>query len=137
VSGTSSAGSHAASTASRFRTAAPRSSTESPPNGSGGPSRRHSSARPGVVGRNVGDPRDFTFGALAALVAARLDWAWEPVVVRWEEGDHPWNVRHPVIADTSRLRQVLGVTEPDPVAETIAQIEWLWEHRAAASTVPG
>lgn len=85
---------------------------------------------------NVGDPRDFTFGALAALVAAHLDWSWEPVPVPWDEGDHPWNVRHPVIADTSRLRQVLGVTDPDPVAATIAQIEWLWEHREAASTVP-
>jgi nucleoside-diphosphate-sugar epimerase len=86
---------------------------------------------------NVGDPRDFTFGALAALVAERLDWSWEPVDVPWEEGEHPWNVRHPVIADTTRLREVLGVTEPDPVAATIAQIEWLWEHRAEAARVPG
>jgi nucleoside-diphosphate-sugar epimerase len=85
---------------------------------------------------NVGDPRDFTFGALAALVAERLDWSWEPVLVPWDEGDHPWNVRHPVIADTRRLREVLDVTEPDPVAATIAQIEWLWDHRAAASKVP-
>jgi len=84
---------------------------------------------------NVGDPRDFSFAALAALVAERLDWSWEPVRVPWEEGDHPWNVRHPVITDTTRLRQVLGVTEPDPLAATIAQLEWLWEHRAEAAEV--
>lgn len=86
---------------------------------------------------NVGDPQDLTFGALAALVAARLDWSWEPVSVPWEEGDHPWNVRHPVMTDTARLRSVLGVTEPDPVAATCAQIDWLWDHREAAAGVPG
>jgi nucleoside-diphosphate-sugar epimerase len=86
---------------------------------------------------NVGDPRDYTFGALAALVAERLDWTWELRDVPWEEGDHPWNVRHAVITDTARLRDVLGVTEPDPVAATIAQVEWLWEHRGAAAGVPG
>ena len=84
---------------------------------------------------NVGDPRDLSFGALAALVAERLDWSWEPVGVPWEEGDHPWNVRHPVFTDTSRLREVLGVTEPEPLAATVAQIEWLWEHRAEAAEV--
>jgi hypothetical protein len=70
-------------------------------------------------------------------VAERLDWTWELRDVAWEEGDHPWNVRHPVITDTARLRDVLGVTEPDPVAATIAQVEWLWEHRGAAAGVPG
>lgn len=79
---------------------------------------------------NVADPRDFTFGALAALVADRLAWAWETVAVAWADGDHPWNVRHPVVTDTDRLRGVLGVVEPDPVATTTAQIDWLWEHRA-------
>jgi nucleoside-diphosphate-sugar epimerase len=84
---------------------------------------------------NVGDPRDLTFGALARLVADCLNWSWEPVHVPWEAGDHPWNVRHPVIADTTRLVEVLGVTEPDPRAATVAQIEWLWEHRDEAATV--
>jgi len=83
---------------------------------------------------NVGDPRDYTFGALAALVAECLDWSWEPVSVPWHDGDHhPWNVRHPVIADTTRLRDVLGVSEPDPFAATVTQIEWLWGHRAEAA----
>jgi nucleoside-diphosphate-sugar epimerase len=94
-------------------------------------------APPGRWECNVGDPRDLSFGALAALVADRLDWSWEPVAVPWEEGDHPWNVRHPVFTDTSRLREVLGVTEPEPLAATVAQIEWLWEHRAEAAEVEG
>jgi nucleoside-diphosphate-sugar epimerase len=85
---------------------------------------------------NVGDPRDLSFGALAALVAERLDWSWEPVEVPWADGGHPWNVRHPVIADTTRLRDVLGVTEPDPLAATAAQIDWLWEHRGEAAALP-
>jgi nucleoside-diphosphate-sugar epimerase len=85
---------------------------------------------------NVGDPRDFTFGALAALVADRLRWDWQPVAIPWEQGDHPWNVRHPVVADTTRLRDTLGVTEPNPVAATEAQIDWLWEHRANAAKLP-
>ena len=78
---------------------------------------------------NVADPRDLTFGALARLVGDRLDWAWEPVDVAWGEADHPWEVRHPVLVDTSRLTGVLGVTEPDPLEATLAQIDWLWEHR--------
>src|ERR687897_410323 len=86
---------------------------------------------------NVGDPRDFTFGALAALVAERLSWDWEPVRVAWDEGDHPWNARLPIITDTTRLRETLGVTEPDPVAATEAQIDWLWENRERAGALPG
>jgi nucleoside-diphosphate-sugar epimerase len=84
---------------------------------------------------NVGDQQDFTFGALASLVGRQLGWDWEPVAVPWAEGDHPWNVRHPVVADTTRLRAILGVVEPDPSTATRAQIDWLWEHRAEAATV--
>jgi nucleoside-diphosphate-sugar epimerase len=80
---------------------------------------------------NVGDPSDLTFGALAALVAERLGWEWEVEEIAWADGDHPWNVRHPVVADTTRLQRDLGVTEPDPRAATLAQIDWLWEQRAA------
>jgi nucleoside-diphosphate-sugar epimerase len=80
---------------------------------------------------NVADPRDLTFGGLAALVAERLGWEWELAEVPWADGDHPWNVRQPVVADTARLQRRLEVTEPDPLAATTAQIDWLWEHRAA------
>jgi nucleoside-diphosphate-sugar epimerase len=79
---------------------------------------------------NVGDPRHLTYGALATLVAERLDWTWEPEPVAWSEGDHPWNVRHPVVADTTRLREVLGVLEPDPLAATLELVDWLWARRA-------
>jgi nucleoside-diphosphate-sugar epimerase len=80
---------------------------------------------------HVADPRDLTFGGLAALVAERLGWEWEPEDVPWADGDHPWNVRHPIVADTTRLRDVLGVHAPDPHEATVAQIDWLWEQRAA------
>jgi hypothetical protein len=50
--------------------------------------------------------------------------------VAWSEGDHPWNVRHPVVADTTRLREVLGVLEPDPLAATLELVDWLWARRA-------
>jgi hypothetical protein len=83
----------------------------------------------GVWACNLADPRDVTYGGLAALVAERLGWEWEPQEVAWADGDHPWNVRQPVVADTTRLQQVLGVTEPDPRAATLAQIDWLWEQR--------
>jgi nucleoside-diphosphate-sugar epimerase len=78
---------------------------------------------------NVGDPSDFTFGGLAHLVAERLEWEWDVEPVDWGAGDHPWNVRHPIFADTSRLRDVLGVEEPDPLAATLAQVDWLWANR--------
>jgi nucleoside-diphosphate-sugar epimerase len=78
---------------------------------------------------NVADASDFTFGGLARLVADRLDWEWTLELVPWEEGDHPWNVRHPVIADTTRLRDTLGVVEPDSVQATLEQIDWLWANR--------
>jgi nucleoside-diphosphate-sugar epimerase len=78
---------------------------------------------------NVADPRDLTYAALARLVADRLGWEWETRTVAWAEGDHPWNVRHPVIADTGRLEHILGVVEPDPVTATTEQVMWLWERR--------
>ena len=80
---------------------------------------------------NVADPRDLTFGGLAAPTAERLGWEWEIEEVAWADGDHPWNVRHPVVADTTRLRDQLAVTEPDPLEATIAQIDWLWDRRRA------
>jgi nucleoside-diphosphate-sugar epimerase len=87
----------------------------------------------GLFACNVADPRVFTYGGLAALVAERLDWEWEPDPVAWDECDHPWNVRHPVLADTGRLRELLGVSEPDPYTATVDQIDWLWEHRSELS----
>jgi nucleoside-diphosphate-sugar epimerase len=82
---------------------------------------------------NVGDPSLFTYGALARLVADRLDWEWEVTPGAYDDPahDHPWNVRHPVYASVRRLESELEVREPDPRAATVAQIEWAWEHRDA------
>lgn len=91
----------------------------------------------GLWACNVGDAQDLTFGGLAALVGRELDWEWEPAVVGWEDGDHPWNVRHPVLVDTTRLRSVLGVGDADPMAATVAQIAWLWEHRHGVQQLVG
>jgi nucleoside-diphosphate-sugar epimerase len=85
---------------------------------------------------NVADPHIPSFAAIAALVAERLGWEWEPEEVAWADGDHPWNVRHPIVADTTRLREILSVREPDPLDATLAQIDWLWEHRAALAALP-
>ena len=82
---------------------------------------------------NVADPSDFTFGGLAFLVAERLGWEWNLEPVGWAESDHPWNVRHPVIADTTRLQMTLGVDEPNPLHATLAQIDWLWSNRTRLS----
>jgi nucleoside-diphosphate-sugar epimerase len=90
----------------------------------------------GVWACNVADPSDLTFGGLARLVAERFDWEWELEAVGWAEGDHPWNVRHPVIADTTRLRAVLGVSEPDPLQATLGQIDWLWANRTGFADRP-
>jgi len=90
----------------------------------------------GLWACNVADPTDFTYGALARLVAERFDWEWELEPVAWERSDHPWNVRQPVFTDTTRLRQTLGVTEPDPVAATLAQLDWLWANREALAERP-
>lgn len=84
----------------------------------------------GLWACNIGDPQDLTFGGLARLVEELLGWKWEIEHVPWEEGDHPWNVRHPVLADTTRLRDVLGVTGAEPLAATSDQIGWLWRQRA-------
>jgi nucleoside-diphosphate-sugar epimerase len=78
---------------------------------------------------NVADPQDLTYGGLTTFVAARLDREWVPKAVDWASDDHPWNVRHPVITDTSRPQDVLGVTAPYSLEATGAQIDWLWEHR--------
>ena len=43
----------------------------------------------GLWACNVADPTDFTYGALARLVAERLDWEWELEPVAWERATIP------------------------------------------------
>ena len=81
---------------------------------------------------NVVDPTDLTYARLAAEIARQLDWTWEPERVPFSDTEHPWQTTHPVICSDRRLREVLGVEEPDPkkaLAETVA---WLWERRDRA-----
>jgi nucleoside-diphosphate-sugar epimerase len=77
----------------------------------------------------VADPYDWDYSGLAARVAGLLDWQWEPQRVSFSEEDHPWQTSHPVLASDRRLREVLGVTEPDPEAALAETIQWLWRRR--------
>jgi nucleoside-diphosphate-sugar epimerase len=84
---------------------------------------------------NVADPYDWTYGGLAQLVAQQLGHTWDP---QPEGDDHPWNARHPVIVDTTRLQTVLNVgpADPDPLAATTQQIAWLADNAASVAAVP-
>jgi nucleoside-diphosphate-sugar epimerase len=89
----------------------------------------------GVWPCNVVDPYDWDFSGLARRVGELLDWQWEPEVVSFAEEDHPWQTSHPVLASDMRLRETLGVVEPDPEQALAEAIRWLWSHyRAADST---
>jgi nucleoside-diphosphate-sugar epimerase len=78
---------------------------------------------------NVADPYDWTYAGLAGEIGALLDWEWEPVRVPFDAVDHPWQTLHPVLCDDRRLREVLGVTEPDPRVALANTVRWLWDHR--------
>jgi nucleoside-diphosphate-sugar epimerase len=82
---------------------------------------------------NLGDPRDFTYGALVYEIGRLLDWEF-----RFEhaEADHPWRGKHPVLCDTRRLEDVLGVTEPDPAAALAECVSWLWENPTPGRFAP-
>jgi nucleoside-diphosphate-sugar epimerase len=78
---------------------------------------------------NVVDPYDWDFSGLAARVAELLGWRWEPQRVNFADEDHPWQTSHPVLVCDQRLREVLGVTEPDPQAALAETVHWLWAQR--------
>jgi nucleoside-diphosphate-sugar epimerase len=78
---------------------------------------------------NVVDPYDWSYAGLAAEIAALLDWEWEPVRVAFNETDHPWQTAHPVLCSDRRLREVLGVSAPDPRGALADTVHWLWDHR--------
>jgi nucleoside-diphosphate-sugar epimerase len=72
---------------------------------------------------NVADPYDWEYAGLAGEIGRLLDWTWEPGRVPFDAADHPWRTSHPVLCDTTRLREVLGVDAPDPraaLAECVA-----------------
>lgn len=78
---------------------------------------------------NVVDPYDWSFASLAHQVAELLDWEWEPVRVEFSDSDHPWQTAHPVLCSDHRLRNVLGVTDPDPRRALAETVQWLWDSR--------
>lgn len=86
---------------------------------------------------NVGDPYDWTYGALAAEVGRLLDWEFEFEIVGPDDADHPWKGAHPVLCDTRRLEQVLGVTDPDPREALAECVHWLWEHETPGRFASG
>lgn len=88
----------------------------------------------GMWACNVGDPYDLTFGGLAHLVATEFGHEWELSESNRADDPHPWNVRHPVVADTRRLTEVLQVHDPDPLEATRAQLHWLLEHGSQLTT---
>lgn len=77
---------------------------------------------------NVVDPYTWTYAGLAAVIGRMFDWEWEPVVVPFAAVDHPYKVSSPVLVSDRRLREVLGVHEPDPLQALEEAVRWLWEH---------
>lgn len=90
----------------------------------------------GVWACNVGDPGDWTYGGLAGEVARLLGAELEFETVGFDDADHPWKVRHPVLCDTCRLEDVLGVTEPAPAAALAECVSWLWENPTPGRFAP-
>ena len=79
---------------------------------------------------NVVDPYGWTYAGLVGEIGRILDWEWEPVAVRWEEADHPFKIQSPFVCSDTRLREFLGVTEPDPREALEETVRWLWDHGA-------
>jgi len=77
---------------------------------------------------NVVDPYNWSYAALAAQIAAILDWEWEPTRVTFSETDHPWQTAHPVLCSDQRLRETLRVNTPDPHDALTETVHWLWKH---------
>lgn len=77
---------------------------------------------------NVVDPYGWTYAGLVGEIGRILDWAWEPVAVRWEEADHPFKIQSPFICSDVKLRDVLGVIAPDPRDALAETVRWLWDH---------
>jgi nucleoside-diphosphate-sugar epimerase len=78
---------------------------------------------------NVVDPYDWTYAGLAAEIADLLEWEWEPEDVPFDEQyAHPFMLRRSLVVSDRRLRDVLGVTEPDPREALQELVHHLAEH---------
>lgn len=77
---------------------------------------------------NVVDPYGWTYAGLVHEIGRILDWEWEPVFVPWGEAWHPFQAHTPFVCSDDRLRDSLGVYEPDPRAALAQTVHWLMEH---------
>lgn len=87
----------------------------------------------GVWACNLADPVDWTYAGLAGEVARLLGWDFEPERVGFDEAEHPWQTLHPVLCSDRRLREVLGVTDPDPREALAECVAWLWDNPPAGA----
>jgi nucleoside-diphosphate-sugar epimerase len=81
---------------------------------------------------NAVDPYGWTYAGLAAEIGELLRWEWEPRWVEWSAARHPWKVQCPYVCADRRLREDLGVLEPDPRAALAETVAWLWQQGEAA-----
>ena len=84
---------------------------------------------------NVVDPYDWTYAGLDGHIADMLGWESEPARVAFSAVDHPWQTAFPVICSDRRLREVLGVVDPDPDAALRETVEWLWANRERLDSI--
>lgn len=84
----------------------------------------------GLWAVNAVDPYGWTYAGLVGEVGQLLGWEWEPMLVPWGAAWHPFQSQSPYFCSDARLREVLGVHEPDPRAALAETVTWLWEHGA-------
>src|SRR2546428_5038442 len=82
------------------------------------------------VGRSMSSTPMGTYAGLAKEVGRLLNWEWEPIIVPWDQANHPFKIQSPYFCSDARLRETLAVTEPDPRDALAQTVEWLWEHGA-------
>lgn len=84
----------------------------------------------GVWPVNAVDPYGWTYAGLVGEIGRLLDWTWEPILVPWGAAWHPFQSQSPYFCSDRRLREVLGVDDPDPRAALAETVEWLLAHGA-------
>jgi nucleoside-diphosphate-sugar epimerase len=100
-------------------------------------------ARPGQRILNSADPDTPSAAEIARIVAGQLGHRWKEVLLDDTAprglGETPWDLRHPIVLDTSAAQR-LGYTPAGDYASTVAaEVEWLVaaaQERAGADTVP-
>ena len=87
-------------------------------------------ANPGARILNSADPDAPNGREIARVVAKHLGHTWEEVLIEDDSlGDHPWNLAHPVVLDTSAAAELGYVPEGDYAETVAAEIDWLAAER--------